>query len=121
LGTITYSFATYEVVKKEIMRFQNLDPAKGELSFLAIIMAGGLAGLVCWTIIMPADVIKSRYQSAPEGMYNGLWHVYRHLINQEGTLGLFRGMGPALLRAFPANAACFLGVEISKKILTILD
>lgn len=32
-----------------------------------------------------------------------------------GYPALFRGVGPAMLRAFPANAACFLGVEVSKK------
>lgn len=118
LGTTTNSFATYELIKKEIMRLQSVDPMKGQLSLFAVMIAGGLAGIFCWTISIPADVIKSRYQTAPEGTYNGIWHVYQHLLHQEGAAALFRGMGPALLRAFPANAACFLGMEISKKVLS---
>ena len=27
----------------------------------------------------------------------------------------YKGLGPALVRAFPANAACFLGMEVSLK------
>ena len=77
--------------------------------------------MMFWTVSIPADVVKSRYQSAPEGKYTSLGHVYRNLIKEEGASALFRGMGPALLRAFPANAACFLGLEISKKFLTFLD
>lgn len=42
----------------------------------------------------------------------------RQLIKAEGHGALVKGMGPALTRAFPANAACFLGVEVAKKFLT---
>jgi solute carrier family 25 carnitine/acylcarnitine transporter 20/29 len=31
------------------------------------------------------------------------------IIRKEGPSALFKGLGPALLRAFPANAAGFLG------------
>ena len=37
-------------------------------------------------------------------------------IRAEGPRGLFQGLTPALLRAFPANAACFLGVELSLRL-----
>jgi solute carrier family 25 carnitine/acylcarnitine transporter 20/29 len=120
-GLINHSFATYEIAKKEIMKLQNIDPMQGQLSLFAIMIAGGLAGMVTWTVSIPADVLKSRYQTAPEGTYTGIWQVYRRLMNEEGISALFRGIGPALLRAFPANAACFLGLEISKRFLTFLD
>lgn len=37
----------------------------------------------------------------------------RQIIAKEGIAGIFKGLGPALLRAFPANAAGFLGRAIS--------
>jgi solute carrier family 25 carnitine/acylcarnitine transporter 20/29 len=43
--------------------------------------------------------------------------VRRVLLQKEGVLGLYKGVGPALLRAFPANAACFMGVEFSRSVL----
>ena len=34
---------------------------------------------------------------------------------ERGILGFYSGLGPTLVRAFPANAALFLGVETGKK------
>ena len=31
-----------------------------------------------WAIAIPPDVLKSRYQTAPEGMYTGSVDVYRY-------------------------------------------
>jgi solute carrier family 25 carnitine/acylcarnitine transporter 20/29 len=39
------------------------------------------------------------------------------MVREEGVGALFKGVGPALLRAFPANAACFLGMELSMSAL----
>ncbi|KAL7538302.1 hypothetical protein ACHAXR_008469 [Thalassiosira sp. AJA248-18] len=120
-GTIAY-FGTYEWIKKSLMKMQGIDPnKKGELSVGAVLTAGGLAGMACWTVGIPADVIKSRYQTAPEGKYGGLVDVYKALIKEEGYAGLFRGIRPALMRAFPANAACFLGMEVTRKMLGFMD
>ena len=77
--------------------------------------------MACWTVAIPPDVLKSRYQTAPPGKYTGIFDVYRQLIKTEGTGALFAGMRPALLRAFPANAACFFGMEVSKKMLQFMD
>ncbi|KAL7508901.1 hypothetical protein ACHAXN_005984 [Cyclotella atomus] len=119
-GTIAY-FGTYELAKKELMKIQGIDPNKGQLSPVAVLTAGGLAGMACWSVSIPADVIKSRYQTAPEGKYSGIYDVYKTLIKEEGYGGLVKGMRPALIRAFPANAACFLGMEVSKSMLSFLD
>jgi solute carrier family 25 (mitochondrial carnitine/acylcarnitine transporter), member 20/29 len=63
-------------------------------------------GMANWAIAIPADVLKSRLQTAPEGKYTGVIDVYKTLMREEGSSALFRGMGPAMIRAFPANAAC---------------
>ncbi|KAF9913478.1 carnitine transporter [Lobosporangium transversale] len=73
-----------------------------------------------WTIAIPPDVLKSRYQSAPAGTYKGTMDVLRVLLKNEGPQALFKGLGPALLRAFPANAATFLGVEYSLRAMNYL-
>lgn len=41
----------------------------------------------------------------------------RKLIAEEGAATLFRGFGPVMLRAFPANAACFMGREVALKFM----
>jgi solute carrier family 25 (mitochondrial carnitine/acylcarnitine transporter), member 20/29 len=60
-------------------------------------------------------------QSAPEGQYTGSIDVLKHLLKTEGPTALFTGIRPALIRAFPANAACFFGMEVSKKGLSYVD
>lgn len=64
-----------------------------------------MAGVAMWTIAIPPDVLKSRLQSAPAGTYKGVADVLRVLLKNEGPQALFKGLGPAMLRAFPANAA----------------
>ncbi|KAK9758693.1 Mitochondrial carrier protein [Popillia japonica] len=67
---------------------------------------------------MPFDVLKSRLQTAKEGQFpNGIRDVAKELLKHEGPLALYKGIVPVLMRAFPANAACFLGFELSKKLL----
>jgi solute carrier family 25 carnitine/acylcarnitine transporter 20/29 len=118
-GSIAW-FGTYEVVKKELVTLQGIDdPSK--LSPLAVLVAGGFAGMACWGVCIPPDVLKSRFQTAPDGKYTGIVDVYRHLIKEEGYGALFTGFRPAMIRAFPANAACFLGMELAKKGLAFLD
>lgn len=36
-------------------------------------------------------------------------------MKTEGPLALYRGIGAVMIRAFPANAACFFGIELVNK------
>lgn len=109
-------FLTYEALKNYIT-----DHGKTEIGILGTILAGGSAGIANWLIGMPADVLKSRLQTAPEGAFpNGLRDVARDLLKKEGPFALYKGIVPVLLRAFPANAACFVGFEVCRKFLLYL-
>lgn len=118
-GSIAW-FGMYEVAKMEMMQILGVEDTT-QLSPLAILTAGGMAGMACWTVSIPADVVKSRYQAAPEGMYKNMGDVLVKLIRAEGIGGLFTGIRPALIRAFPANAACFFGMEVARKLLAFMD
>lgn len=70
--------------------------------------------MASWTLRLPSDVVKSRLQTAPEYRYpDGMRSVIREIWKYEGPLGFFSGFSPVMLRAFPANAACFLGIELT--------
>ena len=77
-------------------------------------LAGGTAGVVQW---LPPfyffDVIKSRMQTAPIGRYSSITHCARKLFEEEGVMVFFRGLSPALLRAFPLHALIFVFYELT--------
>lgn len=82
------------------------------------IAGGSAAGISYWIIGMPPDVLKSRLQTAAPGTYpNGIRDVFRELMRKEGPSALYRGVTPVMLRALPANAACFIGFEIAMNFL----
>jgi solute carrier family 25 (mitochondrial carnitine/acylcarnitine transporter), member 20/29 len=107
-------FMTYELVKEVLVP----EDASAKTKVLATIVAGGCAGIANWLVAMPADVLKSRLQTAPEGTYpNGMRDVFRQLMEREGPKALYKGVTPVMIRAFPANAACFMGFEVAVKFL----
>ncbi|KAJ8702411.1 carnitine transporter, variant 2 [Pleurotus ostreatus] len=107
-GSAAY-FAAYEVTKKALTP-AGATPA--DLNLGAIIFAGGTAGVAMWAIAIPPDVLKSRLQSAPTGTYSGFMDCARKTIAQDGVAALWKGFGPAMGRAFPANAATFVRLFI---------
>ncbi|XP_048450439.1 mitochondrial carnitine/acylcarnitine carrier protein-like, partial [Rhincodon typus] len=108
-------FLSYEWLK-EILTPQGESVAK--LSTPRILLAGGMAGIFNWMVAIPADVIKSRFQTAPDTKYpSGFRDVLRELIREEGFTSLYKGFTAVMLRAFPANAACFLGFELGMRFI----
>ena len=108
-GSAAY-FATYETIKR------NLTPKDetgkpGKLSLPAVAMAGGVAGIAMWIPVFPVDTVKSRLQSGEGNL--SISGTIRQLYGKGGIKAFFPGMGPAMARAVPANAATFLGVELA--------
>lgn len=99
-------FLTYQTVT-ELLSTPGEPPTMS-----VIILTGGLSGIANWVIGMPADVLKSRLQTAPEGTYpGGMKQVFVELMKKEGPRALYKGFIPVIIRSFPANAACFVGFE----------
>ncbi|RKP03556.1 hypothetical protein CXG81DRAFT_9402 [Caulochytrium protostelioides] len=105
-GSAAY-FVAYEACYRKLKR------PDADISVGAVLFSGGMAGVAMWVIAIPPDVIKSRIQFAPSGTYKGFIHCGAQIVKQEGPAALFKGLGPALLRAFPANAAGFLARAVS--------
>jgi hypothetical protein len=82
---------------------------------LVYFTSGGFAGMIGWAFAMPFDVPKTMVQSSWDSRVFGSYiPAMRQVFKTRGVLALYAGMGPSLLRAFPANAALFLGVETFK-------
>ena len=79
-------------------------------------ISGGLAGMLGWTVAMPFDVPKTNIQSRWDTKVVGSYFPeFALIVRERGVFGLYHGLLPTLVRAFPANAALFLGVEMGKK------
>ncbi|KAK2176766.1 hypothetical protein NP493_642g00023 [Ridgeia piscesae] len=96
--------------------------SRTELSPLRTMFAGGMAGVFNWLVAIPPDVLKSRLQIAPHGTYpKGIRSVFKEMMAKEGIFALYKGVAPVMVRAFPANAACFMGYEVCMKFLNWVE
>ena len=77
------------------------------------IISGGMAGIAAWLPCYPQDVIKSVMQSSSTKL--SLLDAIKKIYRTSGYSGFFKGFGPTMIRAFPANAATFVGYEIVMK------
>ncbi|KAG2468862.1 S2545 protein, partial [Polypterus senegalus] len=86
---------------------------------LAVLVAGGCAGVITWACATPMDVIKARLQmDGLEGCrYRGILHCVTDSIRTEGFSVLFRGLLLNSVRAFPVNAVTFLSYETLLEII----
>lgn len=73
------------------------------------IISGGLAGIAAWLPCYPQDVIKSVIQSNESKLT--VLEATSKIYKAYGVKGFFKGFTPSMMRAFPANAATFLGYE----------
>ncbi|KAK9881829.1 hypothetical protein WA026_017338 [Henosepilachna vigintioctopunctata] len=103
------SFGAYFVTYEYLTRSEN----NADVATSTMLFAGGTAGIVCWIVVYPIDVIKTRVQldgfnSKPK--YRNAIDCLRKSVAAEGYGVLTRGLTPTLLRAFPTNAAIFTAV-----------
>lgn len=80
-------------------------------------ISGGFAGMMGWSVAMPFDVPKTNVQT--KWCTNVVGSYFPEIIQiakERGIAGFYHGLGPTLIRAFPANAALFLGVEVGKNL-----
>jgi len=107
-------YGSYETICTTMMSAYGLS-SKEELGTPSIFMAGGLAGCLGWSAIMPFDVAKTRLQSGAAS--GSLRLLMTRIVREEGVRALFTGWTAAVVRAFPANAGLFAGVELMSRLL----
>ncbi|CAH3190910.1 unnamed protein product [Porites evermanni] len=96
------------------------------------LLAGGIGGTVGATLTCPLEVVKTRLQSSvptfrhvlcPTATGSGVWTIpvaisptrpvgilscLRHIIQTEGVVALFKGLGPTLVGVAPSRAMYFM-------------
>ena len=108
-------FGCYEFCKQSLVQAQGLQ----EASLPIIVFSGGVGGSLSWLLMIPFDSIKSRIQTNTSSSQISIRQAFVELTSsKEGLAALVRGWRPAVLIAFPANAACFLGMELAWRALS---
>ena len=100
-------FGGYEGSKAILCRVN--DCKKDELGFISQMFCGAMAGVTFWTGIFPLDVIKSRIQVDPEA--GRPLEILRSVLKDRGIAGLYKGLAPCLIRAFPSTASLLATYE----------
>jgi hypothetical protein len=105
-------FGSYELYKFSLAKA--IPGINEEVNFF---VSGGFAGMTGWFIAMPFDVPKTILQSDPKARVVGdFFPMMSKVARERGVVnGLYAGLAPTLVRAFPSNAALFLGVEGTRK------
>eukprot|EP00475_Leptophrys_vorax_P026185 TRINITY_DN3679_c0_g1_i1.p1 TRINITY_DN3679_c0_g1~~TRINITY_DN3679_c0_g1_i1.p1 ORF type:complete len:517 (-),score=126.87 TRINITY_DN3679_c0_g1_i1:697-2247(-) len=111
-------FLVYESMKRILTTGSLSHVDNSKLGGKEMMLAGGIAGIGAWVFCYPQDVIKSRLQAGtmqfrrhrylPDGGFIDAW---KQVVAEQGYRGLWRGFATCCARAFPANAAAFLGYE----------
>ncbi|TDH00273.1 hypothetical protein EPR50_G00186550 [Perca flavescens] len=108
------SFATYFLTYTIICELLT-DSGKKRPGWGGVMLAGGIGGMVGWTIGTPMDFIKARLQM--DGVqqtkrYKGFFHCISEIARVEGAGVFFKSWGINCLRAFPVNMVVFVTYEV---------
>ena len=83
-----------------------LSPSGAPLTIPQLFASGAGAGVVASLIASPTELIKCKLQ-ADTGKYKGTLDVMQKVVQEEGALGMARGLPATLLREVPGNAIMF--------------
>ncbi|XP_017486998.1 PREDICTED: mitochondrial ornithine transporter 2 [Rhagoletis zephyria] len=107
-----FFFGSYEATREFLTE---PGQSKDEIGPLNTMIAGAVGGVMLWTSIFPADVIKSRIQV--QNLNRGMLSVGLDILRKEGIWALYNGLLPSVLRTIPATATLFVVYEYTKKTL----
>lgn len=121
-GVLSYS--SFEYLKAAVLSKTNSD----KLEPIQSVCCGALAGAISATLTTPLDVVKTRLMTQVHGeaankvsavMYSGVSATIKQILQEEGWIGLTRGMGPRVLHSACFAAIGYFAFETAK--LAILD
>lgn len=115
---LIYKLFTHDVFNKVQYFNRQKDASKPvELTMLANLIAGSIAGFVSKAAVYPFDVLKKRLQIQGFQQYRtsfgrqiyctGMLNCVHLTIKEEGFLALYKGFGPSILKAVLVSALHF--------------
>ena len=87
------------------------------IPILGPFMKGGVCATLAWIIAWPAEVMKNQIQAGTTGAGEG--NIFRRakflLEHRGGIRGLYRGMGPGVVRSLIANGSSMIAFSYCQK------
>lgn len=113
------NFTMYNIFKKKVLEMQK----KTDLDPYQSLVLGGVSGGFGPMANNPLDVVKTRMQKQVvkpgiEPKYNGIVQSVTLIAKEEGTLSLWKGITPRLMRIVPGQAITFMIYEAVSSGLT---
>lgn len=120
MAPVTSSIPTSmdELPSSEEVKEQVKEKAKGAVSGLRSLAAGGVGGVCAVIVGHPFDLVKVRLQTAEKGVYTGAIDVVKRTIAREGLArGLYAGVSAPLVGVTPMFAVSFWGYDMGKRLV----
>ncbi|KAK9936406.1 hypothetical protein M0R45_013250 [Rubus argutus] len=115
-------FSVYEYVRYH-MHLQLKSASSDHKNLIDVgvgIVSGGLGGIAFWSAVLPLDVAKTIIQtSRDKNSSRNPFQILSSIYRRAGLKGCYTGLGPTIVRAFPANAAAIVSWEVAIKLLGI--
>ncbi len=139
---IGLNFAFYDLAKKWTEdKSRGLPTGSARQSQLASVLKNGFSGAIAGgaskLIVYPLDTVKRRMQASVlqstlggDGVgttlkYRGMMDCLRQTVHGEGISGLYKGVGPTLLKSCVSTAITFVayehGLQIAKSLRSVED
>nr|GMD81589.1 adenine nucleotide transporter BT1, chloroplastic/mitochondrial-like [Ipomoea batatas] len=118
IGVIPYAatnYYAYDTLRKAYRQILKQE----EIGSMATLLIGSAAGAISGGVTFPLEVARKHMQAgALNGrQYHNMLHALISILEHEGVLGLYRGLGPSCLKLVPAAGISFMCYEACKKIL----
>lgn len=115
-------FSVYEHVRYHMhLQLKDSSLDRSYLTDMGIgILSGGLGGVAFWSAVLPLDVAKTIIQTTSDkSSSRNPFQILQSIHRRAGLKGCYAGLGPTILRAFPANAAAIVTWELAMKLMGI--
>ena len=103
-------FMAYEQLKNHLALSR--PHGKADLTNFEFLYLSAVSKILAGSITYPYQVIRARLQTYDTQVkYQGAWDVVRQITKREGVSGLYKGLGPNVLRVLPSTCVTFLVYE----------
>ncbi|KAJ0745314.1 putative mitochondrial carrier protein [Helianthus annuus] len=118
IGVVPYAatnYFAYDTLRKAYKKFLKKD----DIGNIATLLIGSAAGAISSSATFPLEVARKHMQAgAVNGrVYDNMLHALLTILEKEGVVGLYRGLGPSCVKIVPAAGISFMCYEACKKIL----